>query len=253
MTTGVIVILLVIAVLGHAMALLWHVAGKRQWPIVRRMIYTIEVKDAQIRRELKNSIHTPLHAVLLAACVWFGFFDDRTVTGFFLTLLATTVWAEIWHYASHRAMHWQPLHWIHAEHHKSMLCSPFTAISFSFTEKLLFDLGMLAPFLTADLFLPVNFYGVAGWFVGYLIINSFSHANFEFRGGRYNEHVGQVLATTTYHALHHSRYINHFGLGTRFLDRSLDTEWPDYEPLYLHVVRDRRPLEKLREEVETGP
>jgi len=242
----------IIALLGHAMALLWYVAKKYDWKICERTIYDLPIKGKQLRRELINSIHTPIHAVMLWACLALGFFNNTTWTSFFVTALATTVWAEIWHYFSHRAFHWDSLHWIHAEHHKSHLNTPLTAISFSFSEKLIFDIGMLLPFLAADYLVSVNFYGIAAWYIGYLVINSFSHANFEFRAARYNSHVGKVLTTTTYHSLHHSRYTGNYGLGTRVLDRLFGTEWEDYEPLYDRVNTERKPLEHLRQRITAG-
>lgn len=242
----------IIALLGHAMALLWHVAKSRNWRICERTIYELPVKGRQLRRELLNSIHTPIHAVILGAFLALGFFSGTSVTSFFVTAFAITVWAEIWHYFSHRAFHIDALHWIHAEHHKSRINTPLTAISFSFSEKLIFDIGMLLPFAVADYFASVNFYGIAVWYIGYLIINSFSHANFEFRAVGYNRHVGKVLTTTTYHSLHHSRYTGNYGLGTRILDRIFGTEWEDYERLYDRVNTDRDPLTHLREQVSTG-
>lgn len=252
MTTNEWIILGVIALLGHAMALLWYVAKKYDWKICERTIYDLPIKGRQLKREFLNSIHTPIHAVLLGICLWFGYFENTSVLSFFVTALATTIWAEIWHYFSHRAFHLDALHWIHAEHHKSHLNTPLTAISFSFSEKLIFDIGMLLPFLAADYFISVNFFGVAAWYIGYLIINSFSHANFEFRAAGYNRHVGQVLTTTTYHSLHHSRYTSNYGLGTRVLDRLFGTEWEDYERLYDRVNTDRKPLEHLRQRIEPG-
>lgn len=243
------IILFIIATLGHVMALLWYVAGKSGWRIAQRTIYDLPINDRQVRREMINSIHTPIHAVLLLACIWFGLFANRTVISFVATLLLTTAWAEIWHYCSHRAFHLKSLHWIHAEHHKSRLNSPFTAISFSFPEKLIFDAGMLIALGLIDMAVSLNFYGIAGWYIGYLAINSFSHANFEFRPATYNRFLGKFLATTTYHSLHHSRYTGNYGLGTRFLDRLFGTEWEDYEAVYDRVTVEKRPLEQLRQKV----
>ena len=39
----------------------------------------------------------------------------------------------------------------------SALNSPFTAISFSFAEKLIFDIGFLAPLALVDYFVGMNF------------------------------------------------------------------------------------------------
>ncbi len=241
---------IIVAILGHLMAVFWYFAKKQNWKICQRVIYTIPIKDNQLRREFKNSILMPIHAIFLGSLGWIGFFNNNSTQSFLLTLIAVVLWAEIWHYFSHRAMHLRALHWIHKEHHKSRINTPLTAISFSFTEKLLFDIGMFLPFVLIDFFISVNFFGIAVWFIAYLIINSFSHANFEFRAKSYNSHVGKILTTTTYHALHHSRYTGNYGLGTRVLDRLLDTEWNDYEALYDHVNGKNQPLTNLRQRVE---
>ena len=245
-----ILVLLAVATLGHVMALVWYVAAKNNWKMCERTIYELPFKPDQIRRELKNSVHTPIDAVILAAFLAAGCFRNTTVASFVISVLATALWAEFWHYASHRAFHLNSLHWIHVEHHKSHLNSPFTAISFAFSEKLIFDSGLLGPLAAVDWFYSMNFFGIATWYIGYLLINSFSHANFELKSQNYNRVLGQFLTTTTYHSLHHSRYTGNYGLGTRFMDRLFGTEWEDYEPLYDRVSRDKKPLTRLREKVE---
>jgi sterol desaturase/sphingolipid hydroxylase (fatty acid hydroxylase superfamily) len=242
-----IVLLIVIATLGHVMAGIWYAAYKGQWEICNVRIYNIKIDDKQIRREMINSLHTPIHAVFLAGFLYAGFFTSRGLQSGLITVAVAFVWAEIWHYVSHRAFHIKQLHWIHVEHHRSHINSPFTAISFSFTEKLVFDVGFLGVLALLDLVYSLNFHGIAIWYIGYLLINSFSHANFELRPGKYNRLVGRIFTSTTYHALHHSRYTNNYGLATRVLDRMLGTEWNDYEPLFDRVTVERRPLNKLRE------
>jgi Delta7-sterol 5-desaturase len=232
-TTLEIAVLLVIATIGHVMALIWLLAGRNKWKIAERTIYDLPINDKQMRREFWNSLHTPSHAVILFGFLCFGFFQNTSIASFFISAFAT-------------------LHWIHAEHHKSHLNSPFTAISFSFTEKLIFDLGILGLLAGIDLVYSLNFYGIAAWFIGYLLVNSFSHANFELKSKDYNRWLGKVLTSTTYHSLHHSRYTGNYGLGTRVLDRIFRTEWDDYERLYDRISREERPLTRLREKVEPG-
>jgi Delta7-sterol 5-desaturase len=246
-TAPEIAVLLLIAVLGHAMALFWYLAVKNKWKICERTIYDLPINDRQIRRELKNSLHAPLHAVILAAFAYLGFFGNTSAAAFAYSLLTTAICAEIWHYGSHRAFHLPALHWIHVEHHNSHVNSWMTAISFSFTEKLVFDLGLLGVLAVIDCFVSLNIFGIAAWYVGYLIINSFSHANFELKSENYNRRMGKVFASTTYHSLHHARYTGNYGLGTRILDRVFKTEWDDYEPLYDRIAGEMRPLRKLRE------
>jgi sterol desaturase/sphingolipid hydroxylase (fatty acid hydroxylase superfamily) len=240
-----IIILFVIATLPHAMALFWYLAGRNKWKVCERTIYDLPIDSKQIRRELKTSMSMPIHAVILGTFVYLGFFRNESVSSGIVSALITTIWAEIWHYGSHRAFHLSALHWIHVEHHRSLLNSPFTAISFSFWEKLIFALGIVAPLAALDCFVSLNFFGIGGWYIGYLIVTSFSHANFELRS--YNPWVSSVLTTTTYHSLHHSRYTGNYGLGTRVLDRIFQTEWNDYDALYDRIAKERRPLTKLRE------
>jgi lathosterol oxidase len=239
--------LLAIAALGHVMALFWYLAERAKLRMCERTIYDLPIDAEQIKREMKNSLHAPIHAVILAAFFYLGFFKSTSWASFFYSALITTVWAEVWHYGSHRAFHLRALHWIHLEHHKSRLNSCFTAISFSFTEKLIFDIGLLCPLAIVDYFFGLNVFGIAGWYIGYLVINSFSHANFELKSRDYNRWMGKVLTSTTYHSLHHSRYTGNYGLGTRILDRVFKTEWDDYEALYDRISGERRPLGKLRE------
>ena len=248
-TAGEIVVLVLVATLGHVMAVFWYLAVKQRWSMAQHIIYELPIPHEQIKRELRNSLHAPTHAVMLAIFLWLGFFQNGSVTSFIYSAVATTVWAEIWHYCSHRAFHWRALHWIHVEHHRSRLNSWLTALSFSFTEKLIFDIGMLVPLAAADHFFAFNFYGVAGWYVGYLVVNSFSHANFEFKSKYYNRAVGKVLTSTTYHSLHHSRYTGNYGLGTRLLDRIFGTEWEDYEQVFERISGERWPLTELREKI----
>ena len=160
-TAGQIVVLVLVATLGHVMAVFWYLAVKQRWSMAQHIIYELPIPHEQIKRELRNSLHAPTHAVMLAIFLWLGFFQNGSVTSFIYSAVATTVWAEIWHYCSHRAFHWRALHWIHVEHHRSRLNSWLTALSFSFTEKLIFDIGMLVPLAAADHFFAFNFYRVA--------------------------------------------------------------------------------------------
>jgi sterol desaturase/sphingolipid hydroxylase (fatty acid hydroxylase superfamily) len=228
-TAPEIVVLLMVGTLGHAMALIWYLAAKNKWKLCERTIYDMPIGDPQVRRELRNSWHAPIHAVILAVLLILGLFANTTLSSFAYSALATT------------------FHWIHVEHHKSRLNSWLTAISFSFTEKVVFDLGLLGPLALLDRFFSLNFFGIAGWYIGYLVINSLSHANFELKSKDYNRVLGQVLTSTTHHSLHHARYTRNYGLGTRFLDRIFGTEWEDYEQVYARISRDKRALGKFPE------
>jgi Delta7-sterol 5-desaturase len=249
---SVLALLAIVAILGHIMGFFWYYAAQHQWRVCQRQIYNLPFRKDQIARELKNSIHAPMHAVIIGAFYLLGCFHDASYSSFFVSLILTGVWAEVWHYVSHRLFHLKQFHWIHVEHHRSHVNSPFTAISFSFAEKTVFDIGLLIPLALFDRFYNLNVLGIGAWYIGYLIINSFSHANFELKSATYNNVFGKILTTTTYHSLHHSRYTGNFGLGTRFLDKLFGTEWVDYEALYLRICGEERPLSNLREKVDVS-
>lgn len=247
------VVLVVVAMLGHVLALSWLLAGKLGLHLCRCTIYQLPVPSRQLKRELRNSFYAPLPAVLLLLCLSMGTFNGTGLVSFMLSLLMTAVCAEIWHYFSHRAMHTRPLLWIHREHHKSALPSPFTAISFSLSEKLVFNLGILGALSAIDSFVSLNFYGIAGWYISYLFINSYGHANFEIKSTRFMEGIGRILTSTTYHSLHHARYTGNYGLGTRILDRIFGTEWEDYENVFEQVTGQKKPMSRLKEYAGASP
>lgn len=249
MTLYAFALCLFVGIMGHLMAAFWIYANKRKWSIIKRTIFDMPISNKQLMRELKNSWHSPVHAIMLGAFLSAGFFQATGALSFLLSGLLTALWAEIWHYVSHRAFHHPSLHWIHAEHHKSHLNSPLTAISFSFTEKFVFDAGILIPLAAIDQFIPLSFSGIAAWYIGYLVVNSFSHANFELKSPKFLSGLGKILTSTTYHSLHHARYTGNYGLGTRFLDKLFGTEWEDYERVYKQVVEEEHPLVGLRQKL----
>lgn len=247
LTVPQMIVLFTIGVIGHVMAAIWFVANRQKWSLTHTSIYAIEIKHPQLKREFFNSLHNPMHAVILAVFFIGGFFTNNSLASFWGSLVLTFVWAEVWHYFSHRAFHHPWLHWIHAEHHKSRINTPLTALSFSIYEKIIFDLGLISPLALIDPYIHLNAFGICAWYLGYLVINSYSHANFEMKSPTFLNRAGRFLTSTTYHSLHHSRYVQNYGLGTRFLDQLFGTEWNDYEPLYRQITRDHKPLSRLNE------
>jgi hypothetical protein len=81
-TAPEMVTLLMIAMLGHAMALFWYLALKNKWKICERTIYDLPISNEQIKREMRNSLHAPIHAVILAAFLYLGFFQNTSLLSF---------------------------------------------------------------------------------------------------------------------------------------------------------------------------
>ena len=128
-----------------------------------------------------------------------------------------------------------------------------TAISFSFSEKLIFDLGMLLPLaLHRQVREPelLRHRRMVHRLSRYQFVQP---REFRVEARQFQSFPRKVITSTTYHSLHHSRYTGNYGLGTRALDRLLKTEWPDYEIVYDKVSTDRNPLKKLKERFDPAP
>jgi sterol desaturase/sphingolipid hydroxylase (fatty acid hydroxylase superfamily) len=102
-----------------------------------------------------------------------------------------------------------------SEHHKSRLNSCLTAISFPSPRSWSSTSACWVRSPSSIISRP-KLFGIAGWYIGYLVINSFSHANFELKSKDYNRWLGKVLTSTTYHSLHHSRYTGNYGSAPAF-------------------------------------
>jgi len=246
-----IISLILVAIMGFVFSLFWSLSIRYNPRLAKKKIYAITPASAQIRSEALSSLFTPIHALLMLGFGALGWIRYAPLTGnaFILSFLITFVWTEIWHYFSHRAFHWRPLHFIHRQHHRSRVTSQLTALSFSFLEKFIFDCGILGFLGFLSFYLPITLPGIAAFFVMYLFTNSLGHSNLETRSPEFTKTwFGKFANTSTYHALHHSRYVKNYGLLTQTLDRLFGTRWDDYPEVHARVAGGS-PLQSLQERV----
>lgn len=219
-----------------------------------KRVYDVPPAQGQDAWERRNGlITTPVHALILLLLFATGglrVLEDgvgRAVMSFAIAF----IWTEVWHYATHRAMHRPMLHGIHREHHRSRLTQPWTSVSFSFAEKFVFSAGILGFLALMSRWVPQSVIGITVYYVLYFYTNTLGHANVEFRKAGYRTTwMGKVFNSPSYHAMHHARYTQNFGLLTPWLDKLLGTSWPD-EAQVLDQVANGRPLTRLNERVDT--
>ena len=85
------------------------------------------------------------------------------------------------------------------------------------------------------------------YYIFYFITNVLGHSNMEIRDPEYAKTwTGKVLNTPTFHAMHHARYVKHYGLITSTLDRLFNTMWEDYDKVQSRAA-SQQPLNKLSE------
>jgi sterol desaturase/sphingolipid hydroxylase (fatty acid hydroxylase superfamily) len=222
----------------------------RRTPVKR--IFAVAASTEQRSREQRNSYGTtPIHALLFCAFIASGVLKtaDEHVSRALATFLLAFLWTELWHYGSHRAMHMNQLHFIHREHHLSMLTAPWTSVSFSLLEKFVFSLGILGGLALMSRLAPLSAFGIFAYYILYFFTNTLGHGNFEIRRpGYYQRFMGKVFNSPSYHALHHARYVKNFGLITPWLDRLFGTEWADVAQVQTRAASGQ-PLIRLSEKV----
>jgi len=196
-----------------------------------KLVYVLQAPAGQRAREIRNSwITTPVHAVLFFTFIAFhALLTGSESIGLAVgTFVLAFFWTEIWHYASHVAMHTKSLHFIHREHHLSRVTAPWTSVSFSLLEKSIFSSGILAGLSLASRWHNLSAFGIFAYYVVYFYANTLGHANFEIREAGYcHSLTGRILNSPSYHALHHARYVKNYGLLTPWLDRIFRTQWAD--------------------------
>ena len=250
MTTIHILFIILVAFSNYPIVHIYAILAKRKGA---KKVYDLEVDDKQLKREFKNAAYTtPFHAIILSAS-YFGqlLVPIETATTIFYTFVITFVWTEIWHYFSHRAMHTRALLFIHLEHHRSMTTGPWTAVSFSILEKVIFSLGIVLPIALLSQFIPISFIGLCLYYLFYFVTNVIGHANVEIRKSGYTKRwMGKVINTPSYHAMHHARFVKNYGLITSVLDRAFNTRWEDYDEVH-ERVSSSLPLKNYRDKYIT--
>jgi Delta7-sterol 5-desaturase len=246
MKTIYFLFILLVAFSNYPIVYIYSMIVKRKGS---KKVYDIDIDDEQLKREFKNAIYTtPVHAVILAALYFSGWLlPVETMMTVLHTFMITFLWTEVWHYFSHRAMHTRWLLFIHLEHHRSMTTGPWTAVSFSVLEKLIFSLGIVLPMALLSHYVQVSLIGICLYYLFYFVTNVIGHSNVEIRRPGYTKKwMGKVINTPSYHAMHHARFVRNYGLITSVLDRVFNTIWEDYDEVHERVA-SAQPLKNYRE------
>jgi len=137
---------------------------------------------------------------------------------------------ETYYYWLHRWMHRPKIYrWIHKTHHDSIVTSPWTSFSFHPMESIL--QAIVVPLIV--LFLPMHIGVVLLMLTIMTLSATINHLDIEIYPKHFERHwLGKWLVGATHHSLHHSKFIENYGLYFTFWDKWMNTESPEFESLF---------------------
>ncbi len=212
----------------------------------RRRIWAVPLDPGQYRFELIGNLKfLAVHITAAIAFVhleWLRFGDAPVL----LTFIGVYLGFQAYYFLLHWALHRRSLVRFHRWHHRSRVTTPLSGQSMGFVEAIGYAIGYYALPALASQIAPISAEGWALYVVFNVYANIFGHSNVEMMPAPGRSRLVSFFAPPyIYHALHHARWVGHYGFGSTGLDRLLGTEFPDWRALHRQVDAGR-PLESLK-------
>ena len=203
-------------------------------------IQQVDAKKSDFLREISNSVI--VSAIAASVAFTFLFTDIVNFSKVYTDVNDYPIWwiplsfvislfvHDTYFYWMHKTLHHPKLYKItHLEHHKSVNPSPWASYSFNIIEGFLEV--MIVPILI--FLMPVHFSVLFMFSVAILLINVYGHCGYELMPKSFRKTwLFEVVATSTYHNLHHEKFNYNFSLYFRIWDRLMGTEYPKYVEVY---------------------
>ncbi len=207
----------------------------RRWRIYRQTL-----AEGQLRWEMQATLLViAFDAIVFAGVRELGFIRYQqvsTVADVLATFVLLVAWTELWFYWTHRLLHLPAFYRIHRHHHRSRVTDPFTALSFSLTDRAIMVVGPVAFLVLVSQFYPISVAGVLLTATANYLLNVAGHTNVEFIPATVTRSsMGRLLVTPSYHAMHHARMHGNYGLFTTVCDRLFGTAHADHDWVHAQV------------------
>lgn len=198
-------------------------------------------------REITNSVLSSILIAIAAVIALSGslrpytsiYTDVNTYPWWWIpaSLLLSLVIHDTYFYWMHRLLHQKKLFRIsHVVHHQSTNPSPWAAYSFHFVEAFLEG----AVVIVLVILLPLHIVTLVLFAFTSFGINVYGHLGYEIMPKRFRHTLlFEILSTSAYHNLHHSKFKGNYGLYFRVWDRLMGTENPDYVKEYDKIQQRR--------------
>lgn len=154
-----------------------------------------------------------------------------------LSLALSLVIHDTYFYWMHRLMHHKKIfRFTHKVHHQSTNPSPWASYSFHILEAVA-EGGIL---LVLAFTLPMHTEMLILFTIVSLMINVYGHLGYEIMPkGLRHSFLFEVINTSVYHNLHHSKFKGNYSLYFRWWDKLMKTENPDYVKEYDRIQEQR--------------
>lgn len=208
----------------------------------RNIIYHRNIKDPQLKKEDISVFFGPIvEPALLSFLYVIGFLEIKSFLSLSIlevtyvlagTLIGWALIIEPAYYWLHRALHIPSLMKHHHKvHHDSVVPRPSADFTFTVSERLSYTI------LFGSIFLVCNYYGLLTieyiWFMVLVFdfINHIGHLNVELYPKKYikSKVARSLIYSTSFHAIHHSKYNYNYSLFMPIWDKIFRTEYNETE------------------------
>ncbi|MCA9714783.1 MAG: sterol desaturase family protein [Myxococcales bacterium] len=206
----------------------------------RRRIWDVPLARGQYGFELLGNLKfLAVQLPIATAFLHFGWlrFGEGSAL---LTFVGMYFGFQLYYYGLHRALHHRALIRFHRWHHRSRVTTPLSGQSMGYVEALGYAVGYFAiPALCAQLgdASPIVAEGWLAYLTFNIFGNIFGHANVELGPRTTTWRLVSIFQPPyVYHALHHARWLGHYGFASTGLDRVFRSEFADWRELHARVL-----------------
>jgi lathosterol oxidase len=216
----------------------WYAKGK------------IQNRNASLKDFMREILHSTQTSAVFAVIAYvilytplknytqlYDSFTDFPLWYLPVSLVLSLVIHDTYFYWMHRLLHHKKLfNYAHVLHHKSTNPSPWASYSFHFFEAW----AEGAVLLVIVMIMPIHSIVVVWFTIVGFVINVYGHLGYEvapkWLKGSF---LFQIINTSVYHNIHHSKFKGNYGLYFRVWDRLMGTEHPDYVKEYDRLQESR--------------
>jgi len=214
--------------------LIFYIFYSKKFQILK--IQLKEARKSDFLREIKYSLLSGFITAFIVAFLLrtslknnsliYSDLKEYPIYWLFISYALAILFHDTWFYWVHRFFHipWIYKH-VHNIHHLSVNPSPWTSFSFHFFEAI----GEGLVIIPLAFIVPLHPYTLVFFGFSIFAINVYGHLGYEIAPKSFRQSfLFELINTSVYHNLHHSKFKGNYGLYFRIWDRMMGTENKNY-------------------------